>query len=221
MCHNINMIGCSNLLFSDTMITLKECVKNNTITYYTILYIILSLFIISTYCRSFRCWRFFLNAFFTRKMRNAARSMDRVGGFSPPLFFVDDGSEPSMVSGLLLLVSAPVPTTSTPTPPVASPSPPSPRTQAPSVFTLTFWCNKHFPETLSEHLQWFAHEADIAAQYSIVLSQDTRWSHCERIYDVALFNWLWGVAFSITPGCIEQLINWLFKVQYNSWSIYI
>lgn len=40
-----------------------------------------------TYCRSLRCCRFFLNAFFTRKIKNAARSMDNDGGFfSSPLF---------------------------------------------------------------------------------------------------------------------------------------
>lgn len=41
----------------------------------------------ATYCRSLRCCRFFLNAFFTRKIKNAARSMDNDGGFfSSPLF---------------------------------------------------------------------------------------------------------------------------------------
>lgn len=35
-----------------------------------------------TYCRSLRCWRFFLNAFFTRNIKNAARSMESDVPFS-------------------------------------------------------------------------------------------------------------------------------------------
>lgn len=70
----------------------------------------------NTYSRSFRCWRFFLNARFTRKIRKAARSIDNdpLSGFSllSPLFFEPSLMFWSPLSGVL-------------------------RTQAPKEFTLT------------------------------------------------------------------------------------
>lgn len=54
----------------------------------------------STYCRSLRCCRFFLNTFLTRSRRKAARSTESV----VPLFFAGPAALSSIVLLLLLLL---------------------------------------------------------------------------------------------------------------------
>lgn len=60
---------------------------------------------VCTYCRSLRCCRFFLNALFTRNIRNAARSMDSDG---EPLSPLSDLSPLSPFFEPSLIVSPPV-----------------------------------------------------------------------------------------------------------------
>lgn len=79
----------------------------------------------STYCRSLRCCRFFLNAFFTRRMRNAARSIDSVGVL---LSLFSDFSFLSAFSLFFGGTSSIV---------LHDPPPSGPRTQAPSEFTFS------------------------------------------------------------------------------------
>lgn len=88
----------------------------------------------NTYCRSLRCCRFFLNAFFTRKMRNAARSIDSVG---VPLSLFSDFSFLSAFSLFFGGTSSIV---------LHDPPPSGPRTQAPSEFTFTDFLKTFFLE---------------------------------------------------------------------------